>query len=334
MKMLMFDFRDSERDYFNNNDLRDFDIEFIKEPLNEMSILSDEQLYETDIISVFITSSITESVIKRFKNLRIIAARSTGFDHIDLDYCSQNNIAVFNVGKYGERSVAQFTFMLIIALSRKLLPAYLDTQKNLINHADYEGRNLEGLTLGIMGCGSIGSSVAKIAHFFGMKVYACSYEKNSEISGFTEYCSFDELLANSDIITLHLPYNKETYHIINDENIKKMKKGAIIINTARGELIDIIALYNNIISGHLAGAALDVIECEKFAVSDVPINPLDGCSECLTKALAVQKLLGIPNVIITPHIAYNTKESVYNLLDTTFNSIRDYLKGLHTNQLR
>ena len=332
MKMLLFDFRESEKEFFKTHDLKDFEIEFIKEPLNELTYLTEKQLNETDVISVFITSNVSENIIKKFKNLRIIATRSTGYNHIDLNYCIKNNIAVFNVAKYGESSVAEFTFMLILSLVRNLLPAYLDVQKNLILHENYEGRNLEQLTIGIIGCGSIGSSVAKIAKFFGMKVYIYSYEKDNEISKFCEYCDIDKLIKISDIITLHIPYTKETYHIIDDTAIKKMKKGAILINTARGELVDIIALYNNLITGHVGGAALDTIECEGFAVNDTPID-LDNNSPCLTKALAVQKLLGMPNVIITPHIAYNTKESVNTLLNSTFNSIRDYSKGLHTNQL-
>lgn len=334
MKMLMFDFRESEKEYFNKHDIRDFDIEFIKEPLNEMSVLSEKQLKETDIVSIFITSNVTESVIKKFKNLRIIATRSTGYNHIDIKYCIQNNIAVFNVADYGTSSVAQYTFMLILAIIRKLIPAYIDTQKNLISYELYEGRNLDKLSIGILGCGAIGSSVAKIAHFFGMKIYACSFEKNSEISTFTEYCSPDELYAKSDIISLHLPYTTDTFHIINDETIKKMKKGVYIINTARGELIDTVALYNNLISGQIGGAALDVIECDKIAVNETPIDIAGNQSICHVKAFAVQKLLGMNNVIITPHIAYNTKESVNYLISSTFNSIRDYSKGLHTNQIR
>ena len=334
MKMLMFDFRESENEFFRNNDLSDFEIEFINEPLNEMSSLTEKQLYETEIISVFITSNVTENIIKKFKNLRIISTRSTGYNHIDLKYCSQNNIAVFNVEEYGHNSVAQFTFMLILSLTRKLIPAYLDVQKGLIEHEAYEGKNLANMSLGIIGCGAIGSSVAKIANYFGMKVYVCSYEKNPEISSFAEYLSMDSVLKQADIISLHLPYTQETYHLIGENELKSMKTGAYLINTARGELLDIIAVYNNLLSGHISGVALDVIECENFTVNDLPIEIDNSKSHCLNKAYATQKLLGMKNVIITPHIAYNTKESVETILKTTFNSLRDYSKGLHTNQLR
>ena len=151
MKMLMFDFRESERDFFNKNDFQDIDITFIKEPLNETTELPDEIYEETDVISVFITSIVNEETISKFKNLRVITTRSTGYNHIDVHYCTQNNIAVFNVEEYGQTSVAQYTFALILALVRNLLPAFNDVQKGMINHSNYEGRNLNKLTLGI-GC--------------------------------------------------------------------------------------------------------------------------------------------------------------------------------------
>jgi D-lactate dehydrogenase len=335
MKMLMFDFRESERKFFNRNDFPDFDITFIKEPLNEMSDLTQEQYDETDIISVFISSNLCPEVLSRFKNLRVIATRSTGFNHIDVKHCSQNNIAVFNVEEYGQTSVAQYTFALIMALVRNLFPAYLDIQRNYVNHADYEGRDLESLTIGIVGCGSIGGAVSKIANFFNMKVLVYSLVKHPDVNSFVEYVSFDELLSQSDIISLHLPYTAENYHMFGEQEFAKMKSGAYFINTARGELIDIVALYENLLSRKLKGAALDVLECEYLALS--PDNIVEDIkshnSSCVASALITQKLLGMSNVIITPHIAYNTQEAVDKLLETTFNNIRDFHKGLRNNQV-
>lgn len=335
MKMLMFDFRESERKFFNKNDFPDFDITFIKEPLNEMSDLTQEQYEETDVISVFISSNLCPEVLNRFKNLRVIATRSTGYNHIDVKYCSQNNIAVFNVEEYGQTSVAQYTFTLIMALVRNLFPAYLDIQKNYINHSDYEGRNLDNLTIGIVGCGAIGGAVARIANFFNMKVLVYSIVKNSEVNSFVEYVTLDELLEKSDIVSLHLPYTKENYHMFGEEEFAKMKDRAYFINTARGELIDIVALYENLLKGKINGAALDVLECEYLALStDNIAEGLKGTNtNCVASALITQKLLGMPNVIITPHIAYNTEESIEKLLETTFNNIRDYHKGFRNNQV-
>lgn len=335
MKMLLFDYRDSEKEFFDRNEFKDIDIEFIHEPLNDMTQLTEEQLNETDVISVFITSDITKSVIDKFKNLRVIATRSTGYNHIDIKCCKENNISVFNVESYGETSVAQYTIMLILALVRKLIPAYLDMQKKLINHASYEGRDLGCVTLGIVGCGAIGSSVAKLANNFGMKVLAYSNTPRDELNDFVEFVSLDELYKKSDIITLHLSYSKELYHMLNEKTFKKMKNGAYIINTARGELIDIMALYENLLSKKIGGAALDVLECEYLELN--PDSIIDDIKEdknyCINNAVIVQKLLRMNNVIITPHIAYNTQESVDRLLEVSFNNIRDYSKGMHTNQV-
>lgn len=335
MKMLMFDYRESEEDFFKQNKFSDIDITFIKEPLNEMSNLTEDQLNETDVISVFITSNVCEDVIKKFKNLRIVTTRSTGYNHIDVKYCSQNNIAVFNVEEYGQTSVAQYTFALILALVRNLFPAHYDTQRNIINHPDYEGRDLSKLTLGIIGCGSIGSAVAKIANFFDMNVLVYSYAKRNDVSEIAEYTTLEYVLRNSDIITLHLPYSTEVYHMLGENEFSLMKDGAYIVNTARGELIDNVVLYENLISEKIKGAALDVFECEHIAIhSQNLIDEIKDCSsKCVTSVLVMQKLLGMENVIITPHIAYNTQESINTLLKTTFNNILDYSKGVHSNRV-
>ena len=132
MKMIVFDFRESERRFFENNEFKDFEITFIESPLNEDTELSEEQLHETDVISVFISSNVNKNVIQKFKNLRVITTRSTGYNHIDVKHCSQNNIAVFNVEEYGQTSVAQYTFALILALIRNLFPAHYDCKKNIV----------------------------------------------------------------------------------------------------------------------------------------------------------------------------------------------------------
>lgn len=334
MKMLIFDFRDSEKEFFNKYEFKDIDIKFKSEPLNDSTVLTDEELRETDVISVFITSNLTEQVISKFKNLRIITTRSTGYNHIDIKYCSQNHIAVFNVEEYGKTSVAQYTFALILALVRNLLPAYLDIQRGLVNHPDYEGRNLSSMTIGIVGCGSIGGAVANIAKSFGMRVLVSSYAKRDDIEAFAEYVSMNELLEQSDIITLHFPYTTENYHFLGAKEFEKMKNGVYIINTARGELIDIASLYENLLSGKVKGVALDVLECEELSFGQVDFQDVKGAeSRCISSALITQKLLGMDNVIITPHIAYNTQEAIEVLLETTFNNIRDFMKGNHNNKI-
>lgn len=333
MKMLIFDFRESEKEFFNNNEFKDFEITFINEPLNSLTQLTEEQWNETDIISVFISSSVTEDVIHKFKNLRIIATRSTGYDHIDIQCCAGKNIAVFNVEQYGQKAVAEYTLGIMIALVRNILPAYLDVQKNIIYHPDYEGRNLCSMTLGIIGCGAIGEAVAKLAISFGMKVLITSYAKCKELDENISYVTIEELLEESDIISLHIPYTKETHHFLNEKEFDRMKDGVYIINTARGELINSIVLYENLLSGKVKGAALDVLECEQVALTGDLTHIKNSDTNCVASALITQKLLALKNVIITPHIAYNSKEAIETLLMTTFNNIRDYLKGEHSKRL-
>ncbi|MBE7711115.1 MAG: lactate dehydrogenase [Cyanobacteria bacterium SIG31] len=333
MKMLIFDFRDSEREFFEKNDFTDFELTFIKEPLNSMTQLTEEQWKETDVISTFINSSVTADIINKFKNLRIITTRSTGYDHIDLKCCINNNIAVFNVDQYGQKAVAEYTLGMMIALVRNIMPAYLDVQKNIINHPDYEGRNLCSMTLGVIGCGAIGEAVAKLALSFGMKVLVTSYARCNDVDALVEYVSLEDLLKKSDIISLHIPYTKETHHFLGEKEFKQMKDGVYIINTARGELIDGIVLYENLISGKVYGAALDVLECEQVSLTGDISNIKHSDTACVASALITQKLLALKNVIITPHIAYNTKEAVEALLETTFNNIRDFVKGEHSKRL-
>lgn len=331
----MFDFRDTEKEFFDNNKLVDFDLSFIGEPLNADYKLTEEQKLETDIISVFRSSNLTDKVLKQFKNLRIIATRSYGYGHIDLDYCIEHNIAVLNVEQYGEEAVAQYAIALIIVLVRNMLPAILDMKNHKINYKHYEGKKLNNLTLGIIGCGQIGSAVAKIANYFGMKVLIHSYMQNPELDSFCDFVSLDELLSESDVISLHLLYTGDNYHLIGKEEFEKMKDGVVFVNTARGELLDIKALYDNLVTGKVKAAALDVLECEFLSTHPGELSNVikDSESHCVETALVTQKLFNMDNVIITPHIAYNTHESVNYLLTKTFNNIRDYIKGANTNRV-
>ena len=335
MKMLMFDFRDSEKEFFNKNELVDFEISFINEPLNEDFELTQEQKEQTSIISIFRSSHLTANVLRKFKNLRIIATRSYGYAHIDLEYCIAHNIAVMNVEQYGKEAVAQYAIALMIVLVRNMMPAIIDMKRHKINYATYEGKKLNNLKIGIFGCGEVGTAVAKIAHFFGMKVFIHSYMQNPELENFCEFVSMDKLLTEADIVSLHLLYTGDNYHLIGEKEFDKMKDGVYFINTARGELVDIKALYDNLKKGKILGAALDVFECEFLSTHPGELTNIinNSASHCVETALVTQKLFNMDNVIITPHIAYNTHDSVDYLLHQTFNNIRDYLKGMNTNRV-
>ncbi len=336
MNIIFYDFRDAEKGFFKTHQYDDFDLKFIKEPLNSFTEVSDYDSKEACVISVFTTSRVDASVLDKFKNLRLITTRSTGFDHIDIDECAKRNIAVVNVEQYGKISVTEYTIGMIIALVRKLVPAVRDMRRQDVKRDRYLGRAISELSLGVVGTGSIGGSVCKVAKSLGMKIYAYDLVKNIDIESIVEYVDFDTLLKNSDIVSLHVPYNKESYHLISSYELSIMKHGAYLINTARGELIDTVALYDAIANNKLAGCALDVQECEGVILnmSKDPVMSVERADKsCIQRAMIMQKLAESDKVIITPHIAYNTLDAVNSILESTFDSIRDYLKGMNTNRI-
>ena len=283
---------------------------------------------DVDAISVFVSSHVTKDVIDAFPRLKLITTRSTGFDHIDVAYARSKSIAVGYVSHYGENTVAEFAMGLILTLSRKLFEA-VDRIKetNRFSYDGLEGFDIKGKTLGIIGAGHIGQYLMSIAKGFGMQILAYDRFPRPELAtqlGFT-YKSLDEVLAQSDIISLHLFYAPETHHIINAETIGKMKKGAYIINTARGGLIDTEALVAGLQSGALAGAALDVIEEEGIAQDEAAyvMHP-DAATHDMRAVLANHVLMDMPNVIITPHTAFNTLEARRRILDGDIANITSF----------
>lgn len=333
MNMLVFEYRDVEKKFFTDNKFENYNISFYQDALTPEFVQSipEDVRDNTNIISVFINSLIDESVINSFKNLRIVSTRSTGYDHIDLSACKNKNVAVVNVENYGKTVVAQFTLGLMILLVRKIFPAAMCIKECRKYETFYNGRDMSKLTLGVAGTGAIGASVCRLAKCMNMNIIAYDvvekHELEEEIN--LKYVSFEELLEKSDIITLHMPYTGHNYHMFGSAQFDMMKQGVFFINTSRGELVDLISLYNNIESGKVQGAALDVLtcenvsfSCENFAAKMSPI-PL----ECANEVKYVQKLLQFKNVIITPHIAYDTQDSVDYILDVTMRSISDVIYG-------
>lgn len=282
-----------------------------------------------DIVSVFIYSHLSAAVIKKMPRLKLIATRSTGFDHIDLAACKKRKIAVANVPFYGENTVAEHTFALILALSRKVHQGYLRTIRGDFSFDGLQGFDLKDKTIGIVGTGHIGIHAIRIAKGFGMNVIAYDLFKNNfmaETLGF-KYVSFDDLLAQSDIISLHAPYRKETHHMINKENVKKIKPGALLINTARGGLVDTEALALALDQKILAGAGLDVLEGEELIKEERQILSTEYSVGRLKTLLQNHILLNRENVVITPHIAFNSREAFLRILETTVNNINAFLSG-------
>lgn len=332
IKMLLFDFRETEKNFFKTHELENFDITFFSESLNDETVkkLSPQQLEQTSVISVFINSEVTENVINAFKNLRIISTRSTGIDHINHKAAIKKNIDVVNVENYGAKSVAQFTIGLILALTRKIVPASKYVLEKNNSCSSFVGRDISKLTLGVVGAGAIGVSVCKLARAFGMNVIAYDIKEKQELINFwdVEYKSFESLIKESDIISLHLPYTGDNFHMFSEKQFNMMKSDAYFINTSRGELVDIFALKNAITEDKIKGAAVDVVTCEEAAFKcNQYSQKLGEDMTCVKETHTVLDLAKLPNVIITPHIAYETQDAIDYLLEMSFRGISDSIQG-------
>ncbi len=322
MKISFFEIKDWEEKVFKEK-LKGHKLSFYKEALDEKSV---EKAKDSDIVSVFVYSKANKEVLSKIKNLKLITTRSTGFDHIDLEYCRNNKITACNVPVYAEHSVAEHAFALLLAISRNIAKSYVRIHKNNFSIEGLEGFDLNEKTIGILGTGHIGMHVIRMSKGFGMKVIAFSRKKDKKLEkkeGF-DYVSLNELLKKSDIISIHLPLTNETRHLINKETISKMKRGVVIINTARGEIIDIKAMHEGIDKGIIAAVGLDVLEGENI-IRKGNHQKLDPKS---FRLLAEDhKILDNEKVIFTPHIAFFSKESSHNLIMGTIDNIRSFLNG-------
>lgn len=327
MKLLAFEIDSSEKVYLQENLPVDLQQEYYEDTLS-IEALEDRQ--DTTHLVVFVYSRVTAEVLDKLPNLKAIFTMSTGYDHIDIETCIARGITVHSVPFYGENTVAEHTFALILALSRQLIESVERTKTFDFNPAGLEGFDLRGKTLGIIGMGRIGSFVAKMAKGFDMKILAYDAFVKDELAreiGF-EYVSLEDLLAKSDIVTLHTAYRPETHHIINHESIKLMKKGSYIINTARGGLIETSALIMALEEGILAGAGLDVLEEECFIKEEKELLSQAFLKTCdLQTVVQDHLLIQDKRVIVTPHNAFNSREAILRIIETTIDNIQTQIKG-------
>ena len=254
-----------------------------------------------------------EAALSRLPELRLIAVAATGVDIIDLEYCRRRNLAVANVRNYARHAVPEHALMLMLALSRNLLSYRRDVEDGAWERArsfclfHHPIRDLHGSTLGIIGYGALGQSVAKLAEAFGMTVLVSEHKGASSIrAGRT---SFEDVLTTSDIISLHAPLTDETRHMIGTPEFERMKREAILINTARGGLVDERALVDALSNGLIAGAGFDVLTTEPPREG----NPLLG--------------LNRPNFILTPHNAWASREAMQALANQLVDNIEAFVKG-------
>jgi D-lactate dehydrogenase len=322
---------ESEEESYVRSKLAGEEITFHMGSLADNAEVSDPQ---AQALCIFVDSHVGEAELARFPALKLIATRSTGYDHIDLAAAKARGIVVAAVPFYGENTVAEFAFSLILSLSRRIPEAQARVRSGTFSPIGLRGFDLAGKTLGVVGCGHIGMHLIRMANGFGMRVIGFEVhpdEKLAQANNFT-YVSLPELLAESDIISIHVPYNAHTHHLLNAENMSSIKRGAYLINTSRGAVVETEALVGALRSGVLGGAGLDVLEEEGDLSDSVALLTSPHPNEqALKTTLENHYLIDHPNVIVTPHMAFNTGEAVRRILDTTIENIRSFGEGSATN---
>ena len=284
---------------------------------------------DCDALSTFIYSSLMGDVLAHFPNLKLIATRSTGYDHIDLDYCKKNGVTVCNVPTYGINTIAEHTFALILALTRKLIPSVDRTRRGNLALDGLQGSELAGKTLGIIGFGHIGKRVAELAVAFRMNVVVYTRHPDPSLTTTSvQFVDLPTLLGASDIVSLHVPLTKETKHLLNRDNIQLMKQGSVLINTARGAIVETEAILWALEQGVLSGVGLDVLEEECALKEERALLTHEFLATCdLKTQLLNHILLTKENVIITPHNAFNSEEALQEILQTTVANIEFWQAG-------
>ena len=307
---------------------------------------------DAEVLCVFIESTINNEFLASHPALRLITTRSSSFDHIDVESCRARKLVVSYVPVYGETTVAEHTFALILALSRRLREAMDLPHRGEFSYSAARGFDLAGKTLGIIGLGRIGQRVARFGRCFSMRVLgydpiemSADFAANHEL----EWKSLEDLLRESDVITLHVKLSDLTRHLLTRETLALCRPGVLIVNTARGALIDTLALQEALDSGQIGGVGLDVLEDERVLrkpvtdiISDQIVEHLksDAVPAEVASKSRLQDIQGIvagnallrrQNVVFTPHIAFNSIEAVEKLRRTTVENIQAFKAGTPQN---
>lgn len=268
-----------------------------------------------------ITSKITRELMKAFHDngVRYLTTRTIGYDHIDLEAAKEFGIKVGNA-PYGPNGVADYTVMLILMSIRKMKRIMERTNIQDYTLMGIQGRELKDLTVGVIGTGRIGRTVIQNLSGFGCKILAYDLYEQEEVKQYAEYVSLNQLFAQSDVITLHTPLTEQNYHLIDAGSIATMKDGVVIVNTARGALIDSEALISGIESGKIGAAGLDVVE------NEFGLYYYDHKSDILNnRELAI--LRGFPNVTVSHHMAFYTDNCVETVVRDSLLSCKLFMQG-------
>jgi D-lactate dehydrogenase len=305
-------------------------IEVIKTSVTPLDPYKIEEIKDIEILSVFL-APVEKAIIQALPRLKMISTRATGIDHIDLDFAKEKKIVVTNVPSYAEETVAEYALTLMLMLARKLRPTLTQTLAGTFERQNLCGHDLEGKTLGVLGTGKIGRRLIKLVSGFGMNILCFDkIQKTDMIASYgAQYVSLETLLRSSDIISIHLPYTPETHHLINSKTLKLLKKGVLLINTARGPIVDLPVIRQGLKDGILGGVGFDAFEGENIWIHEETLfdKPEAGLPSALTFKQAHEAFNALKNnsnVILTPHNAFNSIEALQRMLETSLNDVKAF----------
>lgn len=326
MKIAFFDTKPYDKASFDKYVRDDIIIKYYETKLNEDTV---ELAKGCDAVCVFVNDVVNAKVIDELVGLgvKVVALRSAGFNNVDMKHAF-GRIHVLRVPAYSPYAVAEHAMALLLTSIRRIHKAYIRTRDFNFSLQGMTGFDLHGKTIGVVGTGRIGRAFISICKGFGMKVLAYDKFPASDLmNDGVKYVELDELMKESDIISLHCPLMEETYHLIDEKSIEKCKKGVVIINTSRGALVDAEALLNAIKSRKVGAACLDVYEEESdFFFEDYSGHILDDD--------VLARLISMPNVIVTSHQAFLTEEALMNIAETTINNLTELFRdGTCPNEL-
>ncbi len=316
-KTAFFDTKPYDRIYFDKHKENfGVEIEYFESKLNPHTAVM-ARGYEAAV--AFVSDSVDALTVSRLRQsgVRLLAMRCAGYNNVDITAASKEGLTVVRVPEYSAHAIAEHTAALLLTLVRKTHKAYNRTREYNFSLNGFTGFDLHGKTVGIIGTGRIGAAFIDICRGFGMNI--CAYDPYPTL-GFVEYVELDELFRRADIVSLHCPLNSATHHIIDAHALSLMKNGVYIINTSRGALIDSDALVNEIRSGRVGGAGLDVYEEESDFFYE------DYSAEVIRDA-RLSTLISMPNVLVTSHQAFLTKEALENIALTTLENISRHFSG-------
>jgi len=322
VQTVMFDSRSyDQRAFAEANEKYKFEIRFLEPRLTELTA---DLANGFPVVCSFVNDQVNETVLKKLQEggCKLLALRSAGYNHVDIAAAGRLGIQVVRVPSYSPHAVAEHAFALLMTLNRKIHRANARVRELNFTLDGLVGFDLYGKTFGVVGLGKIGWVAAKIAKGFGCKVLATDInaDKKEVVAAGIELVEVDELFKNSDIVSLHVPLNPHTYHLVDERRFGLMRAGAILINTSRGGLVDASALIQSLKKARLGGAALDVYEEEEGVF-------FQNLSEGVLQDDILARLMTFPNVLITAHQAFLTKEALGNIADTTLANIAAFANG-------